>query len=140
MPPDDLQLDNPSPTIDLDTTIEEGTGQEAAYYNHQQARGISAVSATLDVPTLPPDYLQLDDPSPTIDSDPAIEEGTGQGKSIDFPGLPIDLPNMPIAGNNASVKTSDNTMAVNEASASTLVAEGGGLKERIEKLKVMFFY
>ena len=69
------------------------------------------------------------------------------------PGLPIGLPNMPIAGNNASVKTSDNTLTVNEASASTLVAGGGneasastlvagggggGLKERIEKLKVRF--
>ena len=128
---------------------------EAANYNHQQAGGISALSATLDVPTLtdylqlddhvptqPMDYLHLDDPNPTIDLDTTIEEGTCQGqKSIEFPGLPtIGLPNMPIAGNNASVKTSDNTMAVNEASASTLVAEGGGLKERIEQLKVMFFY
>jgi len=40
----------------------------------------------------------VDDPSPTIDSAPTIEEGTGQGwKSIDLPGLPISLPNMPIA-------------------------------------------
>ena len=131
---------------------------EAANYNHQQAGGISALSATLDVPTLPTDYLQLDDhvptqpmdylhlddPNPTIDSDTTIEEGTGQGqKSIEFPGLPIGLPNMPIAGNNASDKTSDNTLTVNEASASTpstLVAGGGGLKERIEKLKVRFLY
>ena len=135
---------------------------EAENYNHQQAGGISALSATLDVPTLPTDSLQLDDhvptqpmdilhlddPNPTIDSDTTIEEGTGQGqKSIEFPGLPIGLPNMPIAGNNASDKTSDNTLTVNEASASTpsstpstLVAGGGGLKERIEKLKVRFLY
>ncbi len=90
------------------------------------------------------DILHLDDPNPTIDSDTTIEEGTGQGqKSIEFPGLPIGLPNMPIAGNNASKKTSDNTLTVNEASASTpstLVAGGGGLKERIEKLKVRFLY
>jgi hypothetical protein len=47
---------------------------------------------------------------------------------------------MPIAGNDASVRTSDNTLTVNVASASTLVAGGGGLKERIEKLKVGFLY
>ena len=81
--------------------------------------------------------------SPTIDSAPTIEEGTGQGwKSIDLPGLPISLPNMPIAGNNDSIMTSDNktTMNVASASTSTLVVEGGGLKERIENWKVRLFY
>jgi len=82
---------------------------------------------------------------------------------------------MPIAGNNASVRTSDNTttenvatastpveeggvddpsptidsaptsdntttMNVASASTSTLVAEGGGLKERIGNWKVRLFY